>query len=146
MTNDVRWCSRCNASPCQLRPEEMGRGYREKARRLAAERGRLIRDWQLRNERRLAATSKPLAGRLLEMAQAEAQRIVAAKEQGLIHLDPAAIDHAKRELVTQIRRQRHGALHDTKSNEEWTAQCTAIAIELGIDWAELRAIRPKEAA
>jgi hypothetical protein len=43
----------------------------------------------------------------------------------------------KRRIITQLRRQKHGALHDVKSNEQWTAQCSAIAAELGIDWAKL---------
>jgi hypothetical protein len=52
----------------------------------------------------------------------------------------------KRQIITQLRRQKHGALHDVKSNEQWTAQCSAIAADLGIDWAWLNGAATEEAA
>lgn len=104
---------------------------RDEQRRLRQ--GALVREWRARNEARLNSRPPLVQGCLMLMAHREASQLVRRGGRGPLRLTAPAIELEMRRLITQLRRQRHGAL-DQVDAATWHAQIGAIAAELGWQW------------
>jgi hypothetical protein len=110
---------------------------RDQRRRLRQ--GELMREWQARNRQRLNSRPPIVQGCLTLMAHHEAARLARCGAAGPLRLTAEAIALEMRRLVTQLRRQRHGALAlaDTAT---WHSQVGAIAAELGWQWTAAKPV------
>lgn len=104
---------------------------REEQRRLRQ--GALVREWRARNEARLNGRPPLVQGCLMLLAHREASQLARRGGRGPLRLAAPAIELEMRRLITQLRRQRHGAL-DQVDAATWNAQVGAIAAELGWQW------------
>jgi hypothetical protein len=104
---------------------------RDERRRLRQ--GELLREWQARNRQRLKSRPPIVQGCLTLMAHREAARLARCGAAGPLRLTAEAIALEMRRLVTQLRRQRHGALALADA-ATWHSQVGAIAAELGWQW------------
>ncbi len=135
--SDPRFCTLCQASPCQLIGAPMA--PRSEARALASrDRARnLLKAWEAVHVDRLATKPLVVRAELRDVAWQEARELVRRGDFNQIRLTAEQIEKMYRRLVTQIRRQRHGNVEDV-STEQWAAQCTAIASELGYAWQQVK--------
>lgn len=120
-----------------------GGEQRDLRRRLR--RDELLREWQARNRQRLTSRPPVVQGCLTLMAHREAARLARCGGAGPLRLTAEAIDLEMRRLVTQLRRQRHGAL-ELADTATWRSQVGAIAAELGWQWPAPKAVTPDNPA
>ena len=131
--SDPRFCTLCQASPCQLigapmapRSEAAAMVKRDRAKNL-------LKAWETAHVERLNAKPPVVRAEFRDLAWQEARELVRRGDFGQIRLTAEQIEKMYRRLVTQIRRQRHGNVEDA-TQEAWEAQCTAIGAELGHEW------------